>query len=83
MAARGPRAWQRACDGPPCPPTLELQFVTMHQLIDWMRNPIPKDQMKEKFNVRGLLTDLTGWNSCGAVKEGWGGDAAEALFTAE
>lgn len=40
---------------PSHPPT--LQFVTMHQLIDWMRNPIPKDQMKEKFNVRGLLTD--------------------------
>ena len=28
------------------PPPPLLQFVTMHQLIDWMRNPIPKDEMK-------------------------------------
>ena len=34
----------------PFPPSAP-QFVTMHQLIDWIRNPIPKDQMKEKFNV--------------------------------
>lgn len=29
----------------------DVWFVTMHQLIDWMRNPIPKSEMKEKFNV--------------------------------
>lgn len=28
-----------------------LQFVTMHQLIDWIRNPIPASEMKAKFNV--------------------------------
>lgn len=32
-------------------PDQDVWFVTMHQLIDWIRNPIPKDQMKEKFNV--------------------------------
>ncbi len=45
-----------------CPlPPRAVQFVTMHQLIDWIRNPIPKDQMKEKFNVRPA-----GWE-CGCV----------------
>ncbi|KAL4440382.1 hypothetical protein ABPG75_003383 [Micractinium tetrahymenae] len=29
----------------------DVWFVTMHQLIDWMRNPIPKSEMKDKFNV--------------------------------
>lgn len=58
---------RRTRSSPPCSRSLATpapQFVTMHQLIDWIRNPIPKDQMKEKFNVRAGLGCAFGCQGC-------------------